>query len=41
VVEVIAPRLNLGVQAVEATVIQDGVVNLRGVIVGFVSDVST
>src|SRR4030095_12193811 len=41
VVEVIAARLNLGVQAVEATVIQHGLVNLRGVIVGFVSDVST
>src|SRR4030095_5680400 len=41
VVEIIATRLNLGVQAVEATVIQQGLINFRVVIVGFVSDVST
>src|SRR5688572_21946355 len=41
VIELIATRLNAGVQAVEITVIQHGFVNFGAVVVGFVSDVST
>ena len=41
VVDVIATRLNAGVQSVETTIIQHGFVNFGSVVVGFVSDVST
>ena len=40
-VDLIATRLNAGVQAVETTVIQHGFVNFGSVVVGFVTDVTT